>query len=419
METRGLDCDYLFFGGLSEDKFPGQTRFDPILPEWLKRKLNLPSIDRHQTRTRFHYFRLVNTARINTCLSFYNTDQDRLLLPSPFLTGEPQTPTKVNSVFSREQSGQQQGKKEKIDIASLITPVNFTKDKEILNILNNKFGPKSRPSVTKLENYYYCPYLFYLEKVLGIEQLDEPIYEVQATQWGNIAHKVMERLYQNGDVPIEQIPARLDKILDVVLLENKLSNFWKDVAKRIFLNFIPYFTKIEQQLRNQGFKPIKVESRLTESIDKGMTITGRIDRIDQNRESNQIQILDYKTGSAKDFSLGNIEKGIHLQLPLYTYLVKKNYPVSEIVNAGIYSILDNDIYWLINEKSKATISEMVSYALKNAQLIIQNIRQGKFDILPMNQNRCTKCEYASFCPTALNIKSEPDQENYDLTLFND
>ncbi len=200
-----------------------------------------------------------------------------------------------------------------------------------------------------------------------------------------------------------------------MLQENKLSHFWKDIAKRIFLNFVPYFTKIEHELRNQGFVPIQVENRLTENIAQGMTITGRIDRIDQNKENNQIQILDYKTGAARDFSLGNIEKGIHLQLPLYAYLVRKNYPASEIINAGIYSVLDNDIYWLINKNSKYTISEMISFALRNAQLIIQNIRQGKFDILPMNDSRCNNCEYSSFCPTALNPKPEPESE--DLKLF--
>jgi ATP-dependent helicase/DNAse subunit B len=415
LETRGLDCDNLFFGGLSEDKFPGQTRFDPILPEWLKQKLELPSIQRHQTRSRFHYFRLVNTARLNTFLSFYNTDQDRLLLPSPFLTGEAQTPIKTNSIFSIEQLQQEQGKKEKIDISSLITPVNFSTDKEVQDILNKRFGPKSKPSVTKLESYTYCPYLFYLQSIMEIEPIAEPIYEVEATLWGNIAHQVLERLYRNGAVSIEQISDKLEKILGAVLKENKLSQFWKDVAKKIFLNFIPYFVKNEQDLRVQGFEPFSIENRLQASITKGMTITGRIDRIDRNQNTNQLLILDYKTGRFDSFTPSYIEKGVHLQLPLYAFLVKKKFRTAQIADAGIYSILDNNIHWLI--KKDASISDLISHALRNAQVIIQNIRQGRFNIPPFIQTRCDNCDYASFCPTVLNANPEQEQQNNDLTLF--
>lgn len=417
METRGLDCDHLFFGGLSEDKFPGQSRFDPILPEWLKQKLNLPSFQRHITRNRFHFFRLVNTARVNTFLSFYNTDQDRLLLPSPFLMGESQTPITFNTIFSLEQAQQEQGRKEKIDVVSFITPVDFSSDRDVRTILNKRFGPKSRSSVTTLESYSYCSYLFYLKKILEIEPLAEPNYEVDATIWGTIAHKVLERLYQNGAVPIEQIPDKLNKILDAVLMESRLSLFWKDVAKRIFANFIPYFVKNEQELRVQGFVPISVENRLQGSIAKGMTITGRIDRIDQNNAINQIKILDYKTGKTKDFSAGYVQKGSHLQLPLYCHLVKKTYPTSEIINAGIYSVLDNKIYWLVEDKSKVSLADLIIFALRNATTIIQNIRLGKFYLLPLNEGSCRNCDYASICPTLLNAKPEQDQENNDLTLF--
>lgn len=414
-ETRGLDCDHLFFAGLSEDKFPGQTRFDPILPEWLKQKLNLPSIERHLLRNRFHYFRLVNTARLNTFLSYYNTDQDRLLLPSPFLTGESLIPTKYNIIFSQEQLEQEQGKQDKIDLPSLIKAVDFSEDPEAQKTLNKHYGPSSRPSVTRIQSYTYCPYLFYLQNVLGIDALPEPTYEIEPTLWGNIAHQVFEHLYQNGAIPIEKIATQIEKILDIVLKENKISRFWSDVAKKIFQDFIPFFIKNEHELRDQGFKPISVENRLQASIAQGMTITGRIDRIDQNPLTKQLFILDYKTGKADGMTAGNIEKGAHLQLPLYAFLTKKKFKNSQIADAGIYSVIEHKIIKLI--KKDENINELINLAIKHAQFIIKNIRKGKFNLLPLSSGSCTYCEYVSTCPILLNPHLAPKFESEDLTLF--
>jgi ATP-dependent helicase/DNAse subunit B len=415
-ETRGLDCDSLFFAGLSEDKFPGTTCFDPILPEWLKQKLRLPSIERHFFRNRFHYFRLVNTARNNTILSYYNTDQDRLLLPSPFLTGPASAPTKFDIIFSQEQQQQELGKKEKIDLQSLITAVDFSGDKEIEQVLNKRYGSRSKPSVTRLENYAYCPYLFYLQNILQIQPLAEPAYEIEPTFWGNVSHQVFERLYQSGAVPIEQLTEHLEKILNIVLAENKLNQFWTDVAKKIFHDFIPFFLKNEAELRARGFKPFSVENRLQARIKPCITITGRIDRLDQNPATKQLLILDYKTGKADTITVGNIEKGGHLQLPLYAFLAKKKYKIAQIADAGIYSVLDNKIYWLIDNKDK-NINELINFAIKHAQLIIQHIRQGKFNLLPINASRCGFCDYASTCPTLLNTEPADQTQVDNLLLF--
>ncbi|MEO0076130.1 MAG: PD-(D/E)XK nuclease family protein, partial [candidate division WOR-3 bacterium] len=222
LETRGLDCDYLFFGGLSEDKFPGQGHFDPILPEWLRQKLQLPSLERHLMRMRFHYFRLVNTARLRTVLSFYNTDQDQVFLPSPYLSGEAQPLIKYNAIFSQEQLQREIGEQKQIDVTAFITPVDFSNDPAIKKILSKHFGPTKRISVTTLDKYARCPYQFYLENVIEVEDLDEPEYQIEPTLWGNIAHAVFERLYQTGPVPIEEIAPQINNILNAVLKESKL-----------------------------------------------------------------------------------------------------------------------------------------------------------------------------------------------------
>jgi len=401
-ETRGLDCDHLFFGGLTEDKFPGQLRYDPILPEWLKAKLGLFSLEQHLARAKFHYFRLVNTARIDTFLSCYNTEGDRLFLPSPFLTDENRTPPSFNTIFSEEQKQRDIGSKDKIDLLSLLTPVNFSKDTEIQKLLRAKFGPGRRLSVTKLEQYPRCPHRFYLEKVLDLAPLEEPRFEVEAKIWGNVAHRVFERLYKTEVVPLEKLAEKLEAILNAVLQDEKLPAFWAEVTKRIFLNNLLYFIQVENDLRVQGFMPSQVEQYFVGNITKDIKISGIIDRIDINKSDKKVKILDYKTGKTPSITGLQVEKGNHLQLPLYVYLVKSSRPEWNIVNAGIYSLVDNKITWLVNKK--INLSQLVDFAIKSAQRFAYNIRQGVFNLPPDNLGNCQYCDYRSICPMLLKNK---------------
>jgi ATP-dependent helicase/DNAse subunit B len=416
LETRGVDCDNLFFGGLSEDKFPGPTRFDPILPEWLKEKLKLPSIERHLARAKFHYFRLINTARTNTFLSFFNTDEDRLLLPSPFLTGECKSPADPNIIFTEEQKQRYNGSIEKIDLPSSISVVNFNQDQEAKDILSKKFGPTRNLYVTRLEQYPRCPYIFYLENVLELSPLEEPVYEVEAALWGTITHKVLEKLYENEFVPTEQIAPRLEKIINAVLIQENLPPFWNEVTKKILVNNIPAFVENEKTLHEQGFRPTHIEKRLMHSISKGIKVIGRIDRVDLNSLTNQVRILDYKTGSTTSISKSHIEKGSHLQLPLYAFLVKQYNPKWKIVDVGVYSISDNTIKWLVTDKNDLT--EFINQAIKNARQIVYNIRQGRFDLSPSVCN-CFYCDYSSICPIILSnkINQEENDSSASTPLF--
>jgi len=417
LETRALDCNHLFFGGLSEDKFPGEPRYDPVLPEWLKEKLGLPSLEKHLARARFHYFRLVNTARTETFLSYYNTHDDRLLLPSPFLTGDAKNPPVFNIIFTEEQKQRDTGAKDKVDLTSLMAQVNFKNDNQVKAIIEKKFGPSRRLSVTMLEQYPRCPYRFYLEKVLELSPLEEPRYEIEAKMWGTVAHSILERLYRNQVVPIERLTLELEKTLTAVLQEEKLPPFWAEVTRRIFLNSTPHLVKIEQEMREQGYFPINVEQRYIQKITNDIKLSGRIDRIDGQKNTNLVRILDYKSGKVTSISASQVEKGLHLQLPIYAFLVKKQKPKYEIIDAGIYSLANNKVYWISSQKGDLT--KLIESALQNARRFVYYIRNGIFDLPLASTADCLYCDYRAICPLTLKKRTEDVQENLysDTPLF--
>ena len=66
----------------------------------------------------------------------------------------------------------------------------------ILEKLPQKFGPKKTFSPTALEDYVACPFRFFLESVLRLEELDEPVEEVEASLRGSAFHRALARFHR-------------------------------------------------------------------------------------------------------------------------------------------------------------------------------------------------------------------------------
>jgi inactivated superfamily I helicase len=88
-ETLGLAPKHLYFGGLTETNLPGAYSGDPILPDRVRRELGMPDIDWHRDWQRFNFRRTLSASPNTPFLSFYDSDEGRPVLPSPFLTTRP------------------------------------------------------------------------------------------------------------------------------------------------------------------------------------------------------------------------------------------------------------------------------------------------------------------------------------------
>lgn len=190
----------------------------------------------------------------------------------------------------------------------------------IKNYLNNNIYL----SYSKLDIYYKCSFRFYLEHILKLN-----IYEDKfETYMGSLSHYLLSKIY-NEDFDF-------DKEKSTFLKENP---FNLSPANKIFLakmseDLKPAINHILNHHNHTLFKEIECEKNI-EVIEKINNINikfyGIIDKI--MKYENKVAIIDYKTYEVNtDLSL--IDKGLNIQLPIYTYLVKKAYPDINII--GIY-----------------------------------------------------------------------------------
>jgi hypothetical protein len=392
-ETLGLAPKRLYFGGLTETNLPGGYSGDPILPDRVRRELGMPDIDWHRDWQRFNFCRTMRASPNTPFLSFYDSDEGRPVLPSPFLTIAPLKPESSGIMYSEAEEQTAQGRSAGIRFADTCRPVDFGRDKDVLKVLAARFGPERPISVTRLEAYRTCPYLFYLENILGLETPEEPRYDIDTRQWGLVVHRVMEKLYAGGSLPVEQVHDAAMKALDATLAEVELPVFWQEVTRRVFANLLPDLVRCEAELREDGFQPQKTELSLAGNLTKDIAVRGRFDRVDASATA--FRVLDYKTGRPGNFTPKAVIDGTHVQLPLYAWLYHEAKPGLAIDNFGVYSLREPDVIWFA--RRKYTVDELVKAALENAVAIVKSIRKGEFPALPADDRVCEYCNLGHTC----------------------
>ncbi|UCG42917.1 MAG: PD-(D/E)XK nuclease family protein [candidate division WOR-3 bacterium] len=392
--TLGLHPKHLYFAGLTEPDLPAPYPPDPILPDWVRTRIGMPDIDTHRDQQQFDFDRTLASCREAPFLCFHNSDADSPVLPTPFLDLEPQSRPLTDVIYSQQEHQQADGEQLRAQLETATPPVDFSTDKEVLKALSATWGPSHSVSVTRLESYRRCPFLFYLEHILGLESLPEPAYEIDAAEWGLLVHQVLAEVYAKGPAPLEQLPDLTRKALDRALADSGLPVFWQQVSRKVIDNFLPEFMAREKEMREQGFQPTRVEASVSGEPAPDLRIHGRVDRVDEDKDS--LRVIDYKTGSTAFVTGKAVTKDrTHVQLPLYARLLQDEQPGRLIDNLGVWSVRDARVKWLAGPRYP--VPELIQAAIDTARETIHAIRAGRFPVQDTDPQVCRNCDLGFLC----------------------
>lgn len=211
-------------------------------------------------------------------------------------------------------------------------PCSFEKQ----NLVKNKdiLLPKGKTSVTKIENFYGCPYRYFLQNGLKIAKRETG--ELKSVDTGVIIHDVLENfvkaVYVDKRVDEDFCPgAYANSLVDDVLQRGEyqyLTNHPKlaHVLVKIRDEAVSACKAIYDQMQNSSFKPYMAEQSFgfdtkdswppVKIVADGheILLNGKIDRIDVFED--KFVLVDYKTGSAS-FNDNELFAGKKLQLLTY------------------------------------------------------------------------------------------------------
>lgn len=394
-ETKGLEPDYLYFCGLKDGDLPAKPPIDHILPDTVRTEYGLINLGRYLQNQKLNFLRLAGSS-VNRHLSYPGMDGDKVFLPSPYLPWGRELSRQIFGIFSVEEQQAGEGKTLLSESIHEIKLNSRTKER----ISGKNLAMPLR--VTDIDYFRKCPRRFFITRLLDLEASEITDYELEAKTLGTLIHKIMEVLLKEPVADAKLFQERASSVLDAVLDRLVMESYWKDLIKESFMEVLPEIIETESALRSEDFQPHKLEMKVTGEVLPGISLKGKIDRVDCNGEI--YRIIDYKTGTV---TIGSniIKKGLELQLPLYSAILKA-YGM-HVEKAGIYSLKDIGIKWIPTTRDKNSLDDYIKGALYFLDETVTAMKAGHFPALPLEEFYCTSCPDAPFCPF---IHAKPGEE---------
>jgi len=391
------DAEVVIVTGMNDGVVPAFQTSDMFLPDTMRqqlskeRRLSIEDNSRRYARDAYALSCLLATRqydplRIQLIGSRRSVEGDPMLPSRLFFAADDETVTKrVKHFFDEHRKSMPEVKVPRIGHGAEIT---FP----LPAIPENAGKQIKKMSVTEFKEYKACPYRYYLKYQYGLKTLNDADDELDAKNFGNGIHKVLdwfgkeeklkkstsaERIRdflvsnfrelirkQYGDQPRAVIPIQTERAI------KRLEAFadWQ-------ANWAGTHEILETELKF-------IEDRFTLDVDgKVMILRGTIDRIDWDKKTKELVILDYKTGN-KDDPKQHIQKGewVDFQLPLYYHLLGQHAEYAERLRRGYqlgYIVLPSN-----SAKTGERLAEWeqpVSTAIEDARKIVRCIWNNEFD----------------------------------------
>jgi ATP-dependent helicase/nuclease subunit B len=288
-------------------------------------------------------------------------------------------------------------------------------------------------SPTALETYARCPFQVFARHVLGLQPLEHPEEALgpNAAEFGELGHGIlngfyaalMEGGYFTGKTPAVNVDHTLLAVASRAFADYEANNpvgyplAWETLKEGLIQLLRQVTADDLKELASSGFVPVSLETDVARSLPddwpdslKGLTIRGRMDRIDRNtRDGNALRVIDYKFkfGAAPTTQDKNLLRsalrGERLQPPFY-YLLAQAW--SEKQSGKTSPAIEADFYYIAQRWSggplvtapydREGLSDKLGAATKETIAYLANgVRRGHYFIHP--GEHCGNCDVATIC----------------------
>lgn len=293
----------------------------------------------------------------------------------------------------------------------------------------------SHLSVSGIEAFAKCPFIFAAGRRLFLEDLSEADVVLDPRQKGNLVHQVLEKVFtpdEQGVVNWEISDSQIESLIDQAKISQPELFVWDSVwpsLKKIFLFQVRGAIELEKLEQKQlpgrrvagvevgfeiYFSPELKEWSRDKRTEKSVLFKGRIDRIDRGPEG-LLLVLDYKSSGKPKFKIEKWIQENNFQMGFYTWLVDQGLvgELSGMVVAGVYFdlkklnkgqgfqaieglgkvTLENDPEGCSHESVKPVWAEI----RQQIEESVDRIQAGEYLPNPKDQKDCEKCRWRGPC----------------------
>ncbi|MEZ5328920.1 MAG: PD-(D/E)XK nuclease family protein [Verrucomicrobiales bacterium] len=367
LELLWEDAPHLIITGCNDGSLPESIVGDPFLPNQARVMLGVKDNERRLGRDAYLLPAMLacraGHGRIDFIVGRTRNNGDplrpsRLLLQCP----DEVLPTRALQLFQGETSSDE------------IAPPPWQRAWKLKPLpLPDDARIRSRISVTAFSAFLSCPFRFYLTHGLGMREVDAEKQEMNAMEFGNLCHDALERLGRDETMRScadeREVKAFLLDAADLYV-ERRYGKVLT-VPVRIQLEAarqrLAWAAEVHVRDFTEGWRIEEVEWRFDRDQPweiGGLQISGTIDRIDRNRNTGAVRVLDYKTANKPtppaDAHLARLKRTenpdelrqwllfdrpdgrkmrwINLQLPLYVLALRRGLDLDTPISAGYFNM---------------------------------------------------------------------------------
>ena len=175
-------------------------------------------------------------------------------------------------------------------------------------------------SYSAINEYNKCPFKYYVKRILNASEFTDNFN----TLLGSLYHKVLEEA-KDKEIDLTEYEKLIDEIF-----ETEKEKFF---ARKLLPQVIDVIKKNNEFKYNTLHTNEQVEIEINVNIDPLTKLYGRIDKVMLDDIAKSLIVIDFKTGDFK-FNKKKVQYGVEMQLPIYAYLLKQQYP--DYQNVGMY-----------------------------------------------------------------------------------
>ncbi len=284
-------------------------------------------------------------------------------------------------------------------------------------------------SPTRLEAWATCPYRHFLGNVLSLSAWETPedVLTISPLERGSLVHAVLERFIREamdagppspseGWTPLQR--DRLREIAQEAFQEAERRGvtgrrvLW-EVAQEDILQDLERFLDDDERYRaDEGMQPRHAEYAfgfdgppVAMALPDGgeVRFRGFIDRVDVARDGLRAVVMDYKTGSSRQYEKMKddpLMAGKRLQLSVYALAVRETLPPDAALRAEYWFTSANGGYTRV----PVTLDAIEAQFRNTVQGIVEGVRGGVFPANPGpagfgGPENCRYCDFQRICPT--------------------
>ena len=412
LETRNLDFRRVILLSANEGVIPSARSVNTLIPNSLKKAFGMPTYYEKDAVYAYNFYHLLQ-----------RTEEAYIICENSGKNSESRFVQQVRAELAKRYSNititeTTVSNSNKSFENHLTTQIEKTDD--IMERLKNKnFSPSS------LHKYLKCPFRFFFEALLKVDEEDEISDVIETNELGTAIHECLREIYEpyiNRKVEISGLREAITKVPDMVeeqfkkiLVNGEMHEGRNSLLRNIAITQITKFLEREiAELENNTIQIVQLEEVMKEPVTlelngkpqelKFWTTADRIDRF-----NGILRVIDYKSGKVdeSDMSVAAIDPDdwskVHekwFQVMFYSWYYSKTRNTAETIVSGLCPLQNLGGAFMpakVNGEQNLT-----QETIEQFETLMKNIFSEMFNkdipfIMTKGKENCKYCSLASVC----------------------